>query len=70
MTLEAIKEAIQHLPDEERHELAEWFERMEEAAPEEPASGCSLVAATQASPYKEVDPGAVRAPLPVRDTVF
>ena len=32
MTLEAIKEAIQHLPAEERRELADWFEQMEEAA--------------------------------------
>jgi hypothetical protein len=32
MTLEAIKEAIQHLPEEERRQLAGWFEAMEEAA--------------------------------------
>jgi hypothetical protein len=32
MTLEAIKEAIQHLPEAERRELAGWFEEMEEAA--------------------------------------
>jgi hypothetical protein len=32
MTLEAIKEAIQHLPAEERRELAGWFDAMEEAA--------------------------------------
>lgn len=32
MTIEAIKEAIQHLPDEERRKLAGWFELMEEAA--------------------------------------
>ena len=32
MTLESIKEAIKHLPDEERRELAGWFEGMEEAA--------------------------------------
>jgi hypothetical protein len=32
MTLEAIKEAIQHLPEEERRQLAGWFERLEEAA--------------------------------------
>jgi hypothetical protein len=32
MTIEAIKEAIQHLPEEERRKLAGWFERMEEAA--------------------------------------
>ena len=31
MTLEAIKEAIQHLPDEERRKLAGWFDEMEEA---------------------------------------
>jgi hypothetical protein len=70
MTLEAIKEAIQHLPDEQRHELADWLERMEEGANREPATGGLLVAAMQASPYKEVDLGAVRAPLPVRDIVF
>lgn len=32
MTLEAIKEAITHLPEEERRQLAGWFEHMEEAA--------------------------------------
>jgi hypothetical protein len=32
MTLESIKEAIKHLPDEERRKLAGWFEGMEEAA--------------------------------------
>jgi len=32
MTLEAIKEAIKHLPEEERRKLAGWFEGMEEAA--------------------------------------
>jgi hypothetical protein len=32
MTLEAIKEAIKHLPQEERRKLAGWFEGMEEAA--------------------------------------
>lgn len=32
MTLEAIQEAIKHLPEEERRKLAGWFERLEEAA--------------------------------------
>jgi hypothetical protein len=32
MTLEAIKEAIKHLPEQERWKLAGWFEEMEEAA--------------------------------------
>ena len=32
MTLEAIMDAIQHLPEEERRQLAGWFEAMEEAA--------------------------------------
>ncbi|HTR36220.1 MAG TPA: hypothetical protein VMH80_09975 [Bryobacteraceae bacterium] len=32
MTLDAIKEAIQHLPEEERRQLAGWFGQMEEAA--------------------------------------
>lgn len=32
MTLDAIKDAIQHLPEAERRELAGWFEEMEEAA--------------------------------------
>ncbi len=32
MTLDAIKEAIQHLPEEERRDLANWFEHLEEAA--------------------------------------
>ena len=32
MTLEAIKEAITHLPEEERRQLAGWFEGMVEAA--------------------------------------
>jgi hypothetical protein len=32
MTLEAIKKAIKHLPDEDRRRLAGWFEEMEEAA--------------------------------------
>ena len=30
MTLQAIKEAIEHLPDEERRKLAGWFEGIEE----------------------------------------
>jgi hypothetical protein len=33
--LEAIKEAIKHLPEEERRKLAGWFEGMEEAASDE-----------------------------------
>jgi hypothetical protein len=32
MTLDAIKDAIQHLPEEERRQLAGWFDAMEEAA--------------------------------------
>jgi hypothetical protein len=32
MTLETIKEAIKHLPKDERRKLAGWFEVMEEAA--------------------------------------
>jgi hypothetical protein len=32
MTLEAIKEAIKHLPEQERRKLAGWFEGLEEAA--------------------------------------
>lgn len=32
MTLETIKEAIKHLPEEERRKLAGWFEGLEEAA--------------------------------------
>jgi hypothetical protein len=32
MTFEAIKEAIQHLPNEERRKLAGWFEGIEEVA--------------------------------------
>ena len=32
MTLDAIKEAIQELPEQERHKLAAWLEEMEEAA--------------------------------------
>jgi hypothetical protein len=32
MTLEAIKEAIQHLPENKRRQLAGWFDEMEEAA--------------------------------------
>jgi hypothetical protein len=35
----------------------------------DPATGASLVAAMQASPYKEMDLGTVRVPLPVRDIV-
>jgi hypothetical protein len=31
MTLQAIKEAIEHLPEQERRELADWFEAMENA---------------------------------------
>jgi hypothetical protein len=31
MTLETIKEAIKHLPEEERRKLAGWFEGLEEA---------------------------------------
>jgi hypothetical protein len=31
MTLEAIKEAIEHLPEEERRKLADWLEGMEDA---------------------------------------
>jgi hypothetical protein len=32
MTLQSIKEAIEHLPADERRKLADWFERMEDAA--------------------------------------
>ena len=32
MTLETIKEAIKHLPEEERRKLVGWFEGLEEAA--------------------------------------
>lgn len=32
MTLEAIKEAIQQLPEQERRALTGWIEEMEEAA--------------------------------------
>jgi ferritin-like metal-binding protein YciE len=39
-------------------------------APVEPATGASLVAAMQASPHKELDLKAGRAPLPVRDMAF
>jgi len=35
MTLEAIKEAITHLPEEERRKLAGWFKGMEVAWDEE-----------------------------------
>jgi hypothetical protein len=31
MTLQAIKEAIEHLPEDERRKLANWFEGMEDA---------------------------------------
>lgn len=30
MTLEAIKQAIQHLPEDQRRELVDWLERLEE----------------------------------------
>jgi hypothetical protein len=32
MTVEAIKDAIVHLSEPERQELADWFEELEEAA--------------------------------------
>jgi hypothetical protein len=32
MTVEAIKDAIVHLSEEERKQLADWFEELEEAA--------------------------------------
>jgi hypothetical protein len=32
MVTDSIKEAIQHLPEAERRELAGWLEEMEEAA--------------------------------------
>ncbi len=32
MTLETIKEAIKHLPEEDRRTLAGWFKELEEAA--------------------------------------
>jgi hypothetical protein len=32
MTVDAIKDAIQHLPEQERWKLAAWFEEMEETA--------------------------------------
>jgi hypothetical protein len=32
MTVDAIKEAIQHLPEQERWKLAGWFDAMEETA--------------------------------------
>ena len=31
MTLQAIKEVIEHLPEEERRKLADWLEGMEDA---------------------------------------
>ena len=31
MTLQAIKEAIENLPEDERRKLADWFEAMEDA---------------------------------------
>jgi hypothetical protein len=31
MTLEALKEAIEHLPEDERRKLADWIEEMEDA---------------------------------------
>jgi hypothetical protein len=40
------------------------------AGASEPATGASLVAAMQASPYKEMDLRTMRAPLPVRDVTF
>jgi hypothetical protein len=39
-------------------------------APCDLATGAALVAAMQASPYKETDLEAVRSNLPVRDIVF
>lgn len=38
--------------------------------PETQLTGASLVAAMQASPYKDVDLGAGRHHLPVRDLIF
>lgn len=32
MTLDAIKEAIEHLPEQDRRLLAEWFDHLEQAA--------------------------------------
>jgi len=32
MTVDAIKDAIAHLPEPERKQLADWFEEMEEQA--------------------------------------
>jgi hypothetical protein len=32
MTVDAIKDAIAHLPEQERKQLADWFEEMEEQA--------------------------------------
>jgi len=32
MTVEAIKDAIAHLPEQERKQLADWFGEMEEQA--------------------------------------
>jgi hypothetical protein len=32
MTLDAIKEAIERLPEDERRNLADWFEDMEDTA--------------------------------------
>lgn len=32
MTVEAIKDAITHLSDQERKQLADWFEELEEQA--------------------------------------
>jgi hypothetical protein len=68
MTLEAIKEAIQHPPEDERRQLAGWFERVVEAVrDDEPAAGRSLVAAMQASPFKEMKLEVPGSPMPVRD---
>ena len=41
-----------------------------DSAPSGPATGALLVAALQASPYKEMDLEAVRTPLPTRDIAF
>jgi len=71
MTLEAIKEAIQHPPEDERRQLAGWFERVVEAVrDDEPAAGRSLVAAMQASPLKETRLDVQGSPMPVRDVAI
>lgn len=69
MTVEAIIEEIDHLPESERRRLLDRINARKEVtfADSRDLTGEALIAAMQASPHKEVSIEPDRYPLPVRD---